>query len=185
MSVFANIFIFIFCTLISFLLVTILYFLTTKLICWWNCKIPIIKKSLFLAKLVFECILKISIEKIQKRIDEIKTKKITNAKKIGKFFSVDYKLNGQKYCLLTQVPDFPWLMTITDQDGFDRTKELEPYIGPDANFHGALLKPSDFGYSSLNILCLGCDPLERTFNAEEILVIDKKLKKQQLSSRKL
>jgi len=101
---------------------------------------------------------------------------VPEARQRGKFFTLDYRLEGQQYCLVVSAPEQPWLFTVTDQEGRDQSRVVGPALGPDANFHGALLTPRDFGFETLTILCLGCDPMQKTFTSDEILVIDKKLK---------
>jgi len=98
------------------------------------------------------------------------------AKRVGRFHVLDYWIEGQAYTLLVSFPDKPWLFTVVDQDGRDQTLVVGKYLGPNVDCHGSAITPFDLGFESLTILCLGCDPLEKQFSANEILVIDKKLK---------
>jgi hypothetical protein len=140
-----------------------------------------ISTGIFLARLATRVFIAASVRRAKKTkvfawFRAVFVGRAPEARPRGKFFALDYRLDGQQYSLIVKVPETPWIFTVTDQDGRDQSRVVGPALGPDANFHGALLTPRDFGFETLTILCLGCDPMQKTFTSDEILVIDKKLK---------
>jgi hypothetical protein len=181
MTVFANIFAAFF-WFVSFVVTFLIGFLLfTKGFGWWKRNGSRVLKTIFVARLIANYCFSIIVKRVKSKIvhcrKQWQRKNFPEAKYLaGNFFSLNYRVFDQYYCLLVTVPEMPWLFTVTDQDGVDRTNDLAGFMGPDLNFHGARVTPSLLGFETLTILCLGCDPLEQTFKSDEILVIDKKLK---------
>jgi hypothetical protein len=99
--------------------------------------------------------------------------KYPSAKKIGKFYLLEYMIENQKYSLITRLPEMPSLAIVSDGEGNDLTLEFISYCGPENNFHGSNLTPNDLGFERLTVLFEG---IEKTFERDEILRLDKKLK---------
>ncbi|ALX27503.1 putative secreted protein [Golden Marseillevirus] len=74
----------------------------------------------------------------------------TTAQMTRKHIKVPFWLSGNKYNVLIKRPRKKFIMFSTILcDGKDRTQKIQKYLGPDNNFFGQKISPSDFGFQNI------------------------------------
>ena len=89
-----------------------------------------------------------------------------------KHVKVPYKYRENEYVYLLKVPRGAFQVdSITDENGNDVRVDIEPYLGPNLDCHGADVFPRDFGLKKLIIK--DSNEIISTFEEDEKIVLNK------------
>lgn len=96
----------------------------------------------------------------------------TSVKKIGKNkFEITYILNEQEYKFIINGKKGPKsIINIKDENDNDVTLQIEPYLGPQEDFHGNVFTPISLGYEKLTFELVGGKQL--SFDKYTVMTIE-------------